>query len=109
MAGEYWSEADNALLVQHMSHNDCRGESVRFCCALHEGFADGITAKGKMSERDASAKAPHSDTAQSDACESCGALATVTAADGSKWCDECDTAAKNLGYDKPEPLRVVGD
>lgn len=33
-------------------------------------------------------------------CESCGADANVELPDGSHWCDACDTAAKNLGYDE---------
>ena len=32
-------------------------------------------------------------------CESCGAKARITLADGSSWCGPCDAAAIRLGYD----------
>lgn len=33
-------------------------------------------------------------------CESCGAAAEVELDDGSTWCEQCNTSAHNLGYDK---------
>lgn len=33
-------------------------------------------------------------------CESCGVRADLKLPDGSFWCDECDEAARQLGYDE---------
>lgn len=33
-------------------------------------------------------------------CESCGGPASVELDDGSWWCESCDSAAANLGYDQ---------
>jgi hypothetical protein len=42
-------------------------------------------------------------------CESCGRLAYIVLTDGSSWCLDCDSAARNMGYDDTPIARFADE